>query len=126
MMRTVDTYINNTLLYAGLAAFIDIILGESLTENIRDRGTQLIEGLREMARDRGMISNVRGVGSLVAFTLESSEVRDATLACLQERNLLALSSGPQAIRFRMPLVVTTEEIGTALDRIADALPAAVS
>ena len=105
--------------------FIDIILGESLQENIRDRGQELVEGLRELARDRGMLSNVRGVGSLVAFTLESPEVRDATLACLQERNLLALSCGGQSIRFRMPLVVSKDEIGTALDRIADALPAGV-
>ncbi len=102
--------------------FIDIILGEKLDENIAARGEELIAGLRGLAREKGGLSNVRGVGSLVAFTLESPAARDAMLKRLQERKILALASGEQAIRFRMPLVVTSEEIATALERIEEALP----
>jgi L-lysine 6-transaminase len=102
--------------------FIEVITGEGLADNVAVRGAQLVEGLRGLARDKSGISNVRGVGSLVAFTLESPAARDAMLTRLGERKLLALASGEQAIRFRTPLVVTAEEIDTALGRIADAMP----
>lgn len=102
--------------------FLEIITENNLCENVSGRGDQFVGGLRSIAKERGIISNVRGVGSLVAFTLESPEIRNAMLKSLQENKVLALASGEQAIRFRMPLVVTEAEIGTALERVADALP----
>jgi len=105
--------------------FIEIIVEERLHENVAARGEQLVQGLRELARDRGGISNVRGVGSLAAFTCASPAARDHLLKLLVERKLMVLASGPQSIRFRMPLVVQEEEIKLALDRIAAALPEVV-
>jgi L-lysine 6-transaminase len=104
---------------------IDIILGERLAENVSAQGERFVAGLRRIAKSRSAFSNVRGVGSLIAFTLESPVARDEFLAKLRERNLLALKSGAQAIRFRMPLVISAEEIDWALDRIESCLPAAV-
>ena len=71
------------------------------------------------------MTNVRGVGSLVAFTLESPEARTRMLTDLSAKRLLALASGERAIRFRMPLVITAEEVDQALERVAACLPAAV-
>ena len=76
--------------------------------------------------ERGCISNVRGVGSLIAFTCESNAARDCLLATLMDNKILALASGEESVRFRMPLVVTAEEIDLALERIGVALPAAAS
>jgi L-lysine 6-transaminase len=105
--------------------FLEIIRGEHLAENVARQGAALIEGLRRIARERGAFHNVRGIGSLVAFTLESSEARDALLKRLADRKVLALKSGPQAIRFRLPFVLSASEVGEALDRIEAALPATV-
>jgi L-lysine 6-transaminase len=99
--------------------FIEIIQEENLAENVFQRGAQLVLGLRELAREGRPMSNVRGIGSLVAFTLETPEVRDRLLGDLAANRLLALASGPRSIRFRLPLVVTEEEIQTAMGRIAD-------
>ncbi len=104
------------------AKFIEIILDEELGENVAARGAELVEGLRVLARERGGIFNVRGLGSLVAFTLESAAARDAMLQRLTEKHLLALSSGERAIRFRLPLVVSSEEVAAGLERVADSLP----
>ncbi|MEZ6004559.1 MAG: L-lysine 6-transaminase [Planctomycetota bacterium] len=103
--------------------FIEIILNEKLDQNVAERGKQLIAGLRGIAREKGAMENVRGTGSLVAFTLESGEVRNKMIAAMRERELLVLPSGPRAIRFRMPLVVTADEVDMALDRTRDALGA---
>jgi len=105
--------------------FIEIIEGENLADNVAARGQQLVDGLRGIARDQGHISNVRGKGSMVAFTLESPEQRDECIRQMHARQLLVLASGEQAIRFRMPLVVTEAEIDQALERIADCSPAGV-
>jgi L-lysine 6-transaminase len=104
---------------------IDIILGEKLHENVAKQGALFIDGLRRLGKERGHIANVRGIGSLVAFTLESPAARDEFLMKLRERKLLALKSGPQAIRFRLPLVISAAEVGMALERIADCAPARV-
>ncbi|MFT7485345.1 MAG: L-lysine 6-transaminase [Candidatus Paceibacteria bacterium] len=104
--------------------FIDIIAEEKLAENASVRGAEFVTGLRHIAKDRGQISNVRGIGSLVAFTLESAVARDKMLAELFENKVMALSSGEKAVRFRLPLVISAAEIELALTRIADCLPAA--
>ena len=106
--------------------FIDIILGDDLATNVIARGEELIAGLRDLARERGHISNVRGMGTLVAFTLDTARARDEMLNSLMEARLLALASGERAIRFRMPLIVTAEEVQTALERVATCIPTSVA
>jgi L-lysine 6-transaminase len=102
--------------------FIEIILAENLADNIARQGRRFVEGLRVLAKERGGIANVRGIGSLVAFTLESPDARQRMLLDLRGKRLLALPSGERAIRFRLPFVVNTAEVDLALERIAACLP----
>ena len=62
---------------------------------------------------------------LVAFTLESPEARKAMLDSLRAKRLLALASGERAVRFRLPFVLSAADVDTALERVADSLPARV-
>lgn len=103
--------------------FIKIILEERLAENVAKMGEHLLQGLRAIAKDRGEIANVRGVGSLVAFTLKDAATREEWLKRLREKKLLALPSGERAIRFRLPFVVQKSEIDRALATIEACLPA---
>ena len=36
---------------------------------------------------------------------------------LLKNNILALKSGPTSIRFRLPLIISEDEVSTALERI---------
>jgi len=105
--------------------FIDVILGENLSENIAARGTQMVEGLRDLARERGHFSSVRGIGSLVAFTLDSASLRDDMIKAMFDKGVIVLASGERAIRFRMPLIINEAEVDDALSRVADCMPARV-
>ena len=105
--------------------FIEIILGEKLHENVEQRGRQLVDGLREIARERAPFSNVRGEGSLVAFTFDTPGAREEFLDKLLEKRVLSLRSGLRSIRFRLPFVLTEEEAGLVLERVADCVPAGV-
>jgi len=104
---------------------IDIILGERMHENVKARGEQFVAGLRQLGQRTHAFTNVRGVGSLCAFTLESTAARDEMLVRLRERKLLALKSGRQAVRFRLPLNVAAKEVDLALEKVESALPARV-
>ncbi len=101
--------------------FIEIIEHERLGENVARMGQMLIEGLREIAREGGAFHNVRGIGSLVAFTLDSPEARKRMLKDLFDQKLLALPSGLRAIRFRLPLVIREDEVKKMLECIANAV-----
>lgn len=102
--------------------FIEIIRDDNLCENIEAMGKSFIEGLRKLAGEKGGFNNVRGEGSLVAFTLETAEARDRMLGDMMDKGLLALSCGDCHIRFRLPLITTQVEIDKALDAIRASLP----
>jgi L-lysine 6-transaminase len=104
--------------------FLEIIEAEDLAANTLARGEQLIAGLRALAKEHEAFTDVRGVGSLVAFTMETPECRDKTIAACAERGLLVLSTGESSVRFRMPLVISASEVDGALERIGEALPIA--
>jgi L-lysine 6-transaminase len=106
--------------------FIEIIEEERLADNVARMGERLLAGLRALAREHGQIANVRGTGSLIAFTLESTEARDAFLKRLRERRLLALGCGRTSIRFRLPFVLGAGEVDEALERVGACLAARVA
>jgi L-lysine 6-transaminase len=107
-------------------ALIEIIEAERLAENVTRAGARLVAGLRRLARERGAFSNVRGCGSLVAITLPSPEERKRLMADLFEKQrLIVLASGTHSIRFRLPFVITNDEVDEMLRRVERALPARV-
>ena len=103
--------------------FIELIHENDYCQNVAKQGQYFVDGLRALAKDRRSFKNVRGLGSLVAFTLDTPEIRNQLLKDMREKKFLALSSGERSIRFRMPLIVSKSEVDLALSRIADSLPA---
>jgi L-lysine 6-transaminase len=102
---------------------IEIIVKEKLAENVLVQGQRLVDGLRTLAKKAGTITNVRGIGSLVAFTLPDAAERNALLKRLYDGGLLALGSGAKAIRFRLPLVISAGEVDQIVEKVGAALQA---
>jgi|TARA_B100001964_G_scaffold128920_1_gene142619 L-lysine 6-transaminase len=100
--------------------FLDIIEVEALGENITARGDEMLAGLRMTARETGGMYNVRGIGSLLAFTLPSPAERDAMMQALAQQKVLALKAGPTSIRFRLPLIISVDEVQELLARVRSA------
>jgi L-lysine 6-transaminase len=103
--------------------FLEIIEAESLPSNIIGRGEQAIEGLRQIARESGGFDNVRGVGSLIAFSCDDASARSSMLAALLEQKVLALPCGERSIRFRLPLIIGESEVDELLSRVSRCVPA---
>jgi L-lysine 6-transaminase len=109
---------------------IEIVDAEDLNTRTTRVGDRMVRGLRRIAGDHPAVTNPRGVGSLIAFTLPDAAARDRVLAGLFEARVLALPCGPTSVRFRLPLIMTEPEADELLDRaehaIAFATPGALT
>ena len=97
----------------------DIVSQPSFAAAVREKGAhlrELLEGLR--ARHPAVI-DVRGRGLLAGFGYRGDGA--ALIARLQEKGLLVLRSGTDAIRIAPPLVITKEEIAEGVNIIEEAL-----
>jgi LysW-gamma-L-lysine/LysW-L-ornithine aminotransferase len=111
------TFGGNPLACAAAIAAIGEIRRQDLVRNARERGAQLIEGLRAIHSDR--IREVRGLGLLVGVELK--ENAGSALRALQDEGVLALGAGPTVVRFLPPLVITKDEVDRVLAAAAKAL-----
>ncbi len=107
---------------AAACATIDTIREENLADNAKNRGRQLMEGLRQLQSKFPVIGDVRGQGLMIAteFTKEDgtpdAEITASVLKGCLEQNLLLLSCGPykNVLRWIPPLIVNEEQIDEAL------------
>jgi 4-aminobutyrate aminotransferase len=113
-------------------AVLRIIERDNLIENARNRGEQLLAGLKDIQASSPIIGDVRGRGLMCAVELvtdkttnqPSSDFRDRLVAnCVKKQNLWVLGSGRNAIRFLPPLTISTEQIDIALERFEKAVKA---
>ena len=109
-------------------ATIEVMRDGGLLGNAALMGEHLMDGLRKLQTQYLVISDVRGRGLMVGVEFKRDGQPDAATtkavqgACL-ERNLMLLTCGTyeNVIRWIPPLIVTTEQIDTALDIFAEAL-----
>ena len=100
------TFGGNPLACAAAIAAIGEIQRLDVSHNARERGAQLIAGLRAIRSDR--IREVRGLGLLVGVELK--ENASSALRALQDEGVLALGAGPTVVRYLPPLVITETQI----------------
>jgi 4-aminobutyrate aminotransferase len=130
------TYGGNVVACAAANATLDVIEEEGLVGNARERGGQLIAGLRSLAPRHPAIGDVRGLGCMVALEfirpgegdgrVPDPDLTKRVLAEALARHLIVLSAGTYAnvVRIIPPLVTTTEEVDQALSILGESLAAA--
>ncbi len=130
------TYGGNVVACAAANATLDVIEDEGLVDNARERGRQLLDGLRRACAGRAAVGDVRGLGLMVAIELVRPGEGDGRVpnpeltkrlqqACF-DRRLLVLTAGTyvNVIRIIPPLVTTAGEVDQALEILTEALDAA--
>lgn len=98
--------------------FMEIIHEDNLMAQVTETGEYVKSGLRAIAQETGAFTNVRGIGSLHAFTFETGAQRDAVSASLFGQKLLGLTCGPRSLRFRLPMIMTRPEVDQLVERVA--------
>lgn len=94
---------------AAALAVLDVVERDGLVERARSAGLRLQAGLRGVFTD----ADVRGRGLLVGVGLPDRVARPVVALALQ-RGLLVNDAAPDVLRLTPPLVVTDDEIDTAL------------
>jgi 4-aminobutyrate aminotransferase len=118
------TYGGNPLATAAAIATIDVLVGENLLENVRERGRQLRSGLDRLAEEH--TAQVRGLGLMVAIELaDADRARRVIDHCREQGQLLLMTAGHAGttIRLMPPLIVTEDQIAEAVGAIERALRA---
>jgi L-lysine 6-transaminase len=102
--------------------YLDVIHEDHLVENARVVGQHLLSGLETLQKELGgVISNARGRGLMIAFDLETPEIRTKAHQLIIENGLLLLTCGVRSIRFRPPLNLSASEADQGIDIVRRSL-----
>ena len=100
-----STFGGNVLTCAGAAAVVDYIIKNDVSANVRAMGQRLNLGLENLKSRYPIITEVRGLGLLLAIQL-NAEIAPQLVARSNEEGLLLNPLRPNAIRLMPPLNVT--------------------
>ncbi|HEY8802355.1 MAG TPA: acetyl ornithine aminotransferase family protein [Candidatus Dormibacteraeota bacterium] len=117
-----STFGGNPVACAAGLATLDL-LEEGLIENAARVGAVLQDGLREIAATHKEVTDVRGLGLMLAIELKTPELAAQLVQSAFERGLLLLTAGSRAVRISPALVLDPEEAATGLEILAAALDA---
>ena len=114
-----STFGGNPVAAAAALAVLSTIEGEGLLENAAKVGELLKEALQAFVDKYDRLLEVRGKGLMLGLVVDgdAKEVVEA----LRGQSVLALTAGPNVVRFLPPLVLGEEDLEDAVDMISDAL-----
>ncbi len=111
---------------AAALATIDVLTEPGFLDNVKARGEQLIDALRDMQQLDPALRYVRGRGLMVATEFDSADRAAAVVeCCLREHRVILMTAGTRnrTIRWMPPLVVTAPEITEAVRAFESAIRA---
>ena len=102
--------------------YLEIIDKENLVAKTELNGKYMLDQLLELQDEfPERISNSRGRGFMIAFDLETTEIRDEVTKIAYDKYLLILGCGEKSIRFRPYLTTEKSEIDKGLEILREVL-----
>ncbi|MBF0596188.1 L-lysine 6-transaminase [Faecalibacter rhinopitheci] len=100
---------------------LEVIEKENLVENAAEKGTYIMDRLKDIEKHTNKITNVRGKGLFIAFDFDNDQSRvDFITKCFNDK-LILLPCGENSVRFRPHLNVSFKEVNEALEIVKKAL-----
>ena len=116
-----STFGGNPVALAAMMETIDL-LEEGLIANAAERGEQGLRGLRPLLEHfPDLVRDVRGKGLMIGIQFDSGDTAEAVQMQAFDRGLLVLEAGDDCVRMSPPLVVTTDEMATAIRILTDSV-----
>ncbi|GAC1537899.1 MAG: aspartate aminotransferase family protein [Herpetosiphon sp.] len=110
-----STFGGNPLACAAARATLRVVVDGGLPAQAATKGAWLLNELRQIKSQR--IREVRGLGLMVG--LEMRERVAPLVQALQARGVIVLNAGPSVIRLLPPLMISDNELQTAVAAIAE-------
>jgi len=108
-----STFGGNPVMCAAAHATVSYIIEHDLVRHAAEMGNHLMQGLAKLQAKYPAVYEVRGRGLLLAVEFKA-EIGQAVLDACLDRGLLVNRVSPNAIRLMPPLIVTRDEVNTAL------------
>ncbi len=115
-----STYGGNPLACAAAHAVVDHVVHHNIPDHVQTVSQHLFDGLRQLQGKHDIITDIRGLGLLVAVQFHE-EISGQVVSSANDKGLLLNPVRPNAIRLMPPLTVTSEEIDNALKLLDAAL-----
>lgn len=122
-----STFGGNPIAIAASMATLEVITEEGVVENAATVGAFMMDKLKELAKTKACIGDVRGKGLLIGmeFIDENGEPASGlskdVCAKAAEKGLVITTCGTSTVRFAPPLVISEAEAGEGIDIIFSAL-----
>jgi len=102
--------------------YLEVIKKEKLIKNSEIQGKRLLEGLLKIhEKYPDKMLNPRGRGLMCAFDLQSPDKRDELRKKLYSNDMIILGCGATTIRFRPPLIFSSEDVDKSLDILKNSI-----
>ncbi len=94
--------------------YMKIIQDENLVENAAVQGKYILEQMHSLSKKYPQMTNVRGLGLVVAFDLPTTAERDSYRRLAWDLGLLVLICGDHSIRLRPVLDIKKSDVDVAM------------
>lgn len=113
------TYGSNPLAAAAITSVFQLYQKYDILENVRAMTTYLDQALTELAAQKGVIKEVRGLGLMKGIELSIPAAHYIT--ALQEAGVIVIPSGMHVIRLLPPLILQKEHIDALIYAMKEVL-----
>jgi acetylornithine/N-succinyldiaminopimelate aminotransferase len=114
-----STFGGNPLACAVARVVLKTLQSPALAKNVRERGKQLVTGLKDINKKHGVFSDIRGRGLMIGAELKpefhgkAGDVTDLA----RKHGLLVLQAGTNVLRFLPSLLITEKELAKGLEKL---------
>jgi 4-aminobutyrate aminotransferase / (S)-3-amino-2-methylpropionate transaminase / 5-aminovalerate transaminase len=117
------TFGGNPVACAAAAVVLDAVAAPAFRERAERLGARMRSRLDAIAGELGSVTDVRGLGPMLAIELSDGALAAATVAAARARGLLLLTCGlhGNVIRLLPPITISDEDAGLGLDILEAAL-----
>jgi putrescine aminotransferase len=123
-----STFGGNPLACAAGIATLQVLQEENLPARAAERGEQLLSGLSAVQQQYpDVVTQVRGKGLMVGVEFGNEDVAKLVIGGMTRRGVIAAYTlnNPRVIRFEPPLIVSAEQIDTAVSVFAESVDESV-
>jgi 4-aminobutyrate aminotransferase len=117
-----STFGGNPVSCAAALATLDLVEG-GLAANASAMGGRLVDGLRGVATRQPALQDVRGRGLMIGLDFPDHDTAEAVEQAAFHRGVLTLTCGDRSVRLAPPLVITPDQVDTAVAVVEEAIAA---
>ena len=115
-----STFGGNPVACAAARVVLDRVTTGGFLDDVTAKGKHVMSRLRMKSSHGLVIKDVRGLGLMIGFDMDSEAAADHVVAGAREKGVLLIKAGSSTVRLVPPLTVTLDELNEGLDVIDEA------